>query len=71
MKGSTQADDNELPEKLCPNCFQTNWEHTSKNPGAVMCRCNDCEHSFPAAEAVEEGTRHEAGFHNDPAAWSK
>lgn len=58
--------------KNCPNCFRPNWVHTSKNPAAVMCRCNDCDHIFAATDAVEDdGTRHEAGFHNDSRAWSK
>lgn len=58
--------------RKCPNCFQMNWEYTSRNPAACMCRCNDCGHEFPAHEAVEgDGTQHEAGFHDDPRAWSK
>lgn len=71
MADNTQTADDST-ERLCPNCFQTNWEHVAKNPAAVTCKCNDCGHRFSATDAYVEGAQDpEAGFHNDPSAWSK
>lgn len=64
--------DTDPTERLCPNCFQNEWEYVARNPAADTVVCRACDWRGTAAELHREGENDpEAGFHNDPRAWSK
>lgn len=63
-----------MSETVSP-CCKSEYKHVSKNPAHVTCKCLSCGNTFSAVDAIEKQTGKdvdpEAGFHNDPRAWSK